>query len=430
MNRYSVQLLVATAAVAVTMVVPQSVYASSHAPSVVSAQTYHDVDSVGTNMNSSDADNTAVSFENVILTSTATQIKGMVSDKNTSTPFSLSGSLAKAENDKEIIVGHLSDDLGNFDVIHFSLDRTGSKSLMFNRSVTKGKGDTVLKLYLLQKNTRNLTVVELLNPSFLSADGLFLQRESLQSAERSDQFWYTKILKPISTNVLDAPMSDVNIASYMPYYVTKSYAISYNLMGDTITETFNVKHYVSAPGSIASDGASFYIKMNVESEYTDSYYDGRISNDTSTKIGAYQATTLDTYCATGDAMNSISWDGAYSTKGSLDVGFRWSKSYLSTNLGFTISYTGGTQVGPNSFYVLDNSGTTKVRQVGYTWAKGKYLQNVGEHFDSIINVGNYDPSLKSSYKTFGTRWTYDISNGQNYTWGGQQQVNVASTYGN
>ncbi|KEO83316.1 hypothetical protein [Tumebacillus flagellatus] len=415
------------AAMAVALVVPQSTFASATKNEhTIKTSTYYNVDEQGTNMVKGNSQNSKVTFQEVTVSQSSTNIIGSVEGK-TRLPFQLTGTLTQAEDGKNMIVGHLKDEGGNFEVLHFSLDRSNSKDLMFDKNVSK-KDETVLRLYLLEKNTRNVTVVELVNPDFLSVDDAFKNLSNFPLTDHSDEFWYGKLLKPVKTESVD--LSNTGPQIYKSDKVMKDYVNSYNVAGSYIYEHFIVNHNISAPGSIGSDGQTFTAQMYVYDEYTLNSSGSKISSDTYTKIGAYSSSKLDTYLDLGDAYLNMFWDGGYSTSGSFDAILRWDMALPKTPLGFTVTYAGGQTVPNKSMKTFDNSGSYKYRQAGVEWDKGKYLQSVGQNFSASFTVGLFDASSYSSVKTWATRWTYDLSSTQNYTYGGTQTVPVYITYGN
>jgi rRNA processing protein Gar1 len=66
----------------------------------------------------------------------------------TITPFNIKGQLFKSSNSDEIVVGKLEDTLGNFKVVHFSVNGEPNKSFFVNKEL-KSSNKNVVKLYLI-----------------------------------------------------------------------------------------------------------------------------------------------------------------------------------------------------------------------------------------------------------------------------------------
>lgn len=147
------------------------------------------------------------------------EIKGIYTDKKTktSTPFHLECELFRSADQQNLYVGSLNDVLGNFQVVHFSIDEEhknnsiqtkltekknlnsnfrlkrqfGDESIIDNSSDLKGK--SLVNLYLMDTN-RNLIYME----EALNSELQLPNFEALEVVESKEELWHVKILEPVA----------------------------------------------------------------------------------------------------------------------------------------------------------------------------------------------------------------------------------------
>ncbi|MFE4573039.1 hypothetical protein [Paenibacillus chitinolyticus] len=367
------------------------------------ASTVYNLDSKGAKLSQLDANSKAV-FKNVEITTSKLLLSGnLVNGKL----FDLQGTIKKSENSNaDLLVGDLKDSLNNFEVIYFGIDRASNSSLTLNKNKFKG-GEDVLKLYLLEKGTRNLTIIETtgLNNLF-SADLLFSQQDSLDIIDHANQFWYAKILQGTDIPSFE-PQGVVSGKSDRPYN------ISYSVGGGNIYEEMVIRHYIEGPTSLDTSGGTFTTKMYVLSQRTWSYdYSGLDSNSSNFQVGYFTDTRVDSWTDPGDAIRQIQWDGSYQVAGGIKTQFKIGYSLKSKYVPLTsyeINYQFETPYTAKTLKVFDNSGSNVTRAAGTKYSSGMYLKNTGQTFDVTFTVGHYDTNKqKELYVT----WTYDVYNGQ------------------
>lgn len=402
----------------------------------VAAETFDDLDQQGQKLSNREYAKSTVTFDTVQLQPESVQLQGQVDVDGEVLPFDLSGVLKKAENQNQLIVGDLEDKLGHFEVIYFGLDRDAERNISLNKAQLKEfKGKkTVFKLYLLKKGTRDFTSVEVVNPSFVDEKALFNTIDTLETTEHIDQFWYAKLLHPVNFEEFEVPQSVVEINGGISTEVIKStysdynYRFTYNVSGGLVYEDFVVHHYLDGPDRITNEG-NFNTKLKVKSERTwSAVYPSMESADTETELGYYNSTRLDTYTSPGDHVRSATWAGYIYQGAKIDVIPRWDYGIPNTTLGFTATYSHGKDVVDGYTKVFPASGSEIVRQARSELIKGKRLASTSHYFDTIFNVGYY--SLPSSSKRFSVKWTYDVSNGLDYTWGGDRSRELSIGYTN
>lgn len=415
----------------------------------LNADTFMDLDLEGNKMGQKQSSNSTVLINRLDFNSPNIVIDGVVTYKNnTEKPFSLSGKIKRSQNSSKTVIGSLNDTLGNFEVIYFAIDKEPDGKPIYNKeklSKIKNNKKTVLKLYLLEKGTRNFTVLEVFNPKFINEDDFFNDFANLETAEYQEDCWYTKILKPIKAekalldklpskkialDELDKNISlqsgDISITALHNNYTYGYYQFVLNVFGGYIYQDFIVKFYVEGPTELDASGGVFTTKMYVYDEETWSYdYPQENYDDTLTSIGTYDDTKIDAYTDPGDVFRYVLWDGQYYRKGTLDVSVSWSYTLPYTGISFAVSYSSSKKYTSEDMKTFDNSGSTKVRQCGVTWAEGTILQDVGDTFDTIFAVGHYG---SPGTKKFHVRWTYDVSNAHDPYWGGIKTKTLELSY--
>lgn len=339
--------------------------------------------------------------------------------------FQLTGGLKKAGYTDSLIVGELKDNKDNFEVVYFGIDRKPNSNLALLRDKFKND-DTVVKLYLLEKNTRTFTFLETdqLNDK-LHTDQMFNNSGSFEDAEHTDMFWYGKVFEPVREETNDGLTTFA--ASLASGKSDKTYTAVYNAGVATITEKMTVRAYVEGPSSLSGGSGDFTTKLYPLSVSTTSNV-GTVNSKTSGwRMGVHQDTTLEAYTAPGDVIRSIMWDSSYSTLGKLKLNVAWGLSVPNTGLSFGVGYTNSQNIAAGTLKVYDNSGSSKVRRSKLTIPKSQRLELPSHSFDSVIKVGHYSTPKQ---KTLNLKFTYYISNIQdNYNAAtGPQTHNLSFSY--
>ncbi|WP_160035003.1 hypothetical protein [Paenibacillus sp. An7] len=134
--------------------------------------------------------NTAIISENITLSGTVTNTNGSI-------PFSLEGELTKAEYPGKLI-GELEDTTHRFNVIYFGFERNSKENISL---INPDQNGEILKIYLLDKDNRDLYVYEITDlVNFgIHSEELF-NLHNLKTTEHINEFWYAKLIKPDYTS--------------------------------------------------------------------------------------------------------------------------------------------------------------------------------------------------------------------------------------
>ncbi|AZK45160.1 hypothetical protein [Paenibacillus lentus] len=191
---------------------------------------------------------TEIYIDDYFFSDSSVKLHGTVFTAKDEKTFNLEGTLKKADYTNTLIVGNLVDTSGNYDVIFFGIDSAPNSNITLNYG-QYSDNDTLLKLYLLEKGTRNFTVVEsTIDNSTLNLSEQFNNVSELNQGEYTDIFWFSKILNPIKSSE-SSPIAKFAVTSGVS---DKTYSLSYAIGVGTVNEEMVVRTYVEGPTSISS----------------------------------------------------------------------------------------------------------------------------------------------------------------------------------
>jgi hypothetical protein len=345
----------------------------------------------------------------------------------------LIGELKKPDNGShDFVMGELTDQSGNYDVMYFGLDKNAPANPTFDHSVPKGTN--LLKVYLMEKGTRNFSVIEttVLN-DIIDYNSVYSNIENLNVVDHKVQAWYASVLEeaPIPTVARPAPLIIVSGQS------DRTYTVSYPLgIGGTIYEEIVVRHYIEGPTSISNDG-TFTTKMYILSERTYSYdYPSANSSNTNFTIGYHSPTTIGVATDKGDALRSNIWGGGYKQAGGVSLSFKIGVTFkkLLDLVGMDLNWTTTSTV-TNNYRNYDNYPVTDQysRLGGVSFNAGLFIENkwvstTNESFDAQFTVGHFGNS--GVQKTFLVKVSYDLVNGMDFydPGAGLKESNLSISY--
>ncbi|SDX54610.1 hypothetical protein [Paenibacillus sp. CF384] len=359
---------------------------------------------------------TGLIVQDADVTSSTIELKGYLS--NTNKPIDIYATLKKPDYTNEMVVGDAEDKAGNYEVVFLGIDKKPQSSLTFNHSFNAS--DEVLKVYLMEKDTRNFTIIETTDfKDIINENTVFQNVNSLPEADHEDVFWYSKILAPEMVN-------SIQPRSIVTGHSDKTYTVSYAAAGQTIYEEMVIRSYVEGPQSIINSG-TFNTKLYVLSERT---YCPTLpsmnSNNSDWELGYYAPTVFETHTDPGDAVRTIQWDSSTQTSTSGKFKLDWSWSLPGTPVSFGFTPGGTTSSDATSLRNFDNTSTSVCKNILSTLKQGNYFSNVGHTFDQVITVGHFTGAAAT--KLLSLKWTYNMSNGHDYTAGGNNSHNMSFSY--
>lgn len=363
-------------------------------------------------------ENTSIVLKDVLLSQSKVSVVGDVYSTGVIKSFNLTGKLTKAEYPGKLI-GDVVDNTNNFEVIYLGIEKNPENNITF---FGNKKGKTTLKIYLLEKDTKNLTVYEDTDiTNRIDVDAIFNSND-YELANHENEFWYGKVFKPVSAET-STGFSTLALASG---HSDATHTLSYNIGGLIIYEDITLRAYIEGPTALDNSGGTFTTKFYVLSEGTHSTdYPSANSSQTNFTIGSATPTKIEAYTEPGDYFRYVQWDGSYYQSGSLNFTVKVSYKIPGTLVSFSTGYTSSQTFPSKSLKTFDNSGTNKARIAAVEYAKGMQLKDVGNTFDTIFAVGHYDTNKS---KKLNIRWTYDVFNSQNYLAFGTQTKNMYFTY--
>lgn len=369
------------------------------------SKTFFDLDDKGKKLDAYNFVESSIGLESIKINNNHAVLKGSVAYTETENlPFELEGEIFQGKNSNQLIVGKLEDKLDNFDVILFSIDRSPKGGIILDKEIKEKVKDSsenlpLLKLYLLKKNSRDFTVIEMDDLEFLNVNKIFDKVDELDKAEHIDEFWYGKILVP-ETEVENA---NGRVKRALQNDTKKDTLIStYYISGGMIQEKMTLRYTLEGPKSFDSSG-QFTHKVYVEDEFTKSSdFPSMNSNDTSTEVGVYGDTIVEGITDIGDVIRYVKWDGEYIKPGFFSkpaISIGWSLATLGASVGASTSWNYEEKFNRHSLKNFDNTGKNKVRKGAVVWEKNKaVLKDKGHSFDHIFGVGHYENRGTKEFK--------------------------------
>ncbi|MBP1906761.1 hypothetical protein J2Z32_003425 [Paenibacillus turicensis] len=396
----------------ILLVIPLNVHADEGSSQVVlDGNIINNLDKQGEKLNEiKDSNSVKLVVQNYDFVGNSISIDGYVSQElvNEKKPFKLAGELKKADYTDTLIVGNVVDQLDNYDVIFFGIDKAPNQNISLNPDKFSDN-DTVLKIYLMEKGTRNFIVSETLTlEKFVNLFEIINNSNNLQIGAYSDVFWFGKVLEPVKVDEVEQQPLQLQ-ASVTSGVSDKKYTINYQAGIASINEEIVVRSYIEGPLVLGSSG-DFTAKLYILSQRTYSTTNPSVNSNTSNfEVGVMTPTSLQVYTDVGDAIRSVQWDGTWKESGSLNFDIGWSLSLLNTGLSFSPSYTNSSIYYSKTYKNFDNSGKSKVRSARIIFPKNASLVNTGHTFDAEIKVGHYETTKT---KRLNLKWTYYIWNNQ------------------
>lgn len=397
-------------------------------PLSIEVITYFNLDEQGEELkpekNNVRSNNTVVEFKNINLNHNQILCIGDVVN-NKKIEFELQGELKKTYNGKkDILIGEVSDLSGNFDVIFFGIDRNPKENVTLNKEILQREDSSeIIKIYLREKDTRNLTIIETGNLFDVEVtEQLFKGIEKLNTIDFEDQNWYIKILKPtdkIHNEIVDVcranEISSRNgeiISQYDEKFITK-----YNVGGHDVFEEMKV--HFELTGDKYNDGGTTKYKslMEIIEEKTTSpttdMFDGNDTNFMICKKGAAYCefgTDKDVLIKGGDVGYDYYKQGGISVTPYFNLGLGFQKFGVQASINVQLQYEkGGTVTGDNiSWSTYDNKEMYGHAMVGFD--KGQILKNVKHKFSVDFSITNKNDSVPKGKKNIETAWVFNIYN--------------------
>jgi len=363
-------------------------------------------------------------------------LNGIVETGRVKNKFNVSGKLYKSENSNDLVIGDLMDNAGNYEVIYFGISTKPEETLIVDDSRRNEfiKNKILVSLYLRDNYSNQVYFIEMNPTEFINRNIVVKIMPRLKVCERINEFWYIKLLKPISFRELEVQPIDndsVFIPAYDPSdpyntYRDVTYEYNYNVMGSLVTEKMTLRHYVDGPSAIYNQG-SFIAKLMVVHESTFCYNIPSLnSNDSYMSIGVYGDTAIEAYTAPGDYFQQVIWDGEYYRPGSIGISVSWSLSIPNTGLSFGFDKINSSIYTNHTFKSFNSNNGKYVRQAEVLWTKNKHrLVDLNHNFDHSFTINNLsNPGLKA----FNVKFSYDLSNGLDYGYGGPKTVTMTKMY--
>lgn len=185
------------------------------------------------------------------------ELIGEINYSGISSSVHLTGELKKSKLYKNTLVGNVTDEYDNFDVIHFAVTNNADKSkLLTSKSL---ENEEVIKIYLMRKDTREFIMFEIpfeklnvLTKSVMAIDNNEIEfRDNV-----ADDHWWFKVMKPVDMNENKIETRgftndtseyehtyryELNFGYYDYYIKLEAFANVYDIIGDQVTDEAGVR---------------------------------------------------------------------------------------------------------------------------------------------------------------------------------------------
>ena len=342
---------------------------------------------------------TSFSIDNNIIS-----VSGAVDSTDNTTHFCLEGQAYKTFDNN--IVCNVTDTTNTYDVIFLCLEKKQEYNdyLLYRNSesdVTNLMGNYGLKIYLMKKGTRNISIIEDLSIDISNVDNILA---SLYETDYSNLNWFTNCFEPVPEaipyNVTTREYQFIDSVTY--YFGTVAVKLGIILEATNDTPTI-------------SNQASFTSKLE-HSYYV--YSDNPSYNQPARAEGYFRVENLniETGIGQGYYIQQVHWNGAGDTSsaisGTLNLYIGYG-SVVGGNITFSSAYK--TFNRDNWLNLIDSScnSNNMPRQVK-TEYDGLIISTPSHYADfsaTIINSTN----APDKYKCYQTIWKFDIT--KKGTWG-------------
>jgi len=221
--------------------------------------------------------NATLSIENVsnLNNKNRLTLRGIVKYNNNSYPVSISSDLHKSVSSDNVIIGDSTDETTDFDVVYLAITNNISNSkIMTDKSLANSN---VLQIYLLRKNTRELSMFEIpidkhTSIKNVSSNYQYDNLSAIDNKNMSKEHWWTTVLKPVVTDTIthtpNTTTSDQISALSSPLAATSS---AYNTTTDLRSYT-----YYNGPANcykytITLSGTGYVYDYGTSSNQTDMF---------------------------------------------------------------------------------------------------------------------------------------------------------------
>lgn len=277
------------------------------------AKTVEELDKHGEKFNNKEIHrSTQIIFNTFDVSETTLTIDGFHRNRGERQEFYLVGDLFASTKSSERVIGALEDKMGNFEVVHFSIDSGKDKGFLFNEKLTNTH-DTIIKLYLRDLDNNNFTYLELTDTTLLSGS-LYqsdIDNSYLEPAEFIEENWYAKILTPVSIEeIYEDDPGHIGIMSSRTGTVNRTYSLTYQMGGINVNEFIRVRHHVTY--DFSPSGANVWeSQMRIIRKWTTSTEPAWNGENSNMRIGFEGNVVIRAKTSNNEGISSVAWSSTY-----------------------------------------------------------------------------------------------------------------------
>ncbi|KAB3524797.1 hypothetical protein [Alkaliphilus serpentinus] len=313
----------------------------------------------------------------------------------------------------------------NINIVYCSYEREVDKSSLYFRDYyNNNRKDihSILKIYAIPKDSKDFVIIEIFNPK-LDQNRFFTTSLTnginKESDEYLDQFWYAKVFEPVeqfieleNRNSLMSINTQDNLGRY---------TFTFNHLGGTINQVFEVCRFISWPDSFSNHG-SFVTRFGVTDEYTQSddwpNDEGDWSYMRASNVKIDIAADSNNYCDRHET------DGSVHKSSGVNVSYGFNLLNIGSIASITASYSNGGTHDIND-NVSHNApvGGKYPKQLRVALGSSYRLEDVGHYFSCDWRIAN-ESAQPATNKELKIKFTYTMTNLLDYT----HWINGVKTY--
>lgn len=335
-------------------------------------------------------------------------VNGCVDAENKNTDFNLIGTVYKT-NDGNIVCDAY-DSTNKYDVIFLCLERTQEHNdyVLYRDTpelLSETIGDYGLKIYLMKKGTRDISILEDVNVTIDNQNQLLT---NIEQTEYSNLNWFTKCFEPINddNNDVPTPISAITQTTYT-YCDSELY-----WFGSTTVELGVVLTATNNTPNVGSTGSTLFTS-NLNHDYF-VYSTNPSYNQPARASGHFRIENIRAEGTIGQGyyLQQIAWNG----NGENSISFVSLSAYIGLSGRF-----GGASISPSfevisfekdNWYNLVNNfvSPTSVPRMASTSYTNLIISTPNHYasFNAMVTNDNLVPT-SDKFKCYQTIWTFDIT---------------------
>ncbi|KGG80426.1 hypothetical protein Y919_06310 [Caloranaerobacter azorensis H53214] len=395
----------------------------------VKSYTYMNIDAKGTKLSKKNAVESETKIKFDFLNKDQIILQGKIKyPDNTEDKFNIEGKIKKSKDNENIIFGDLVDKSNTFEIIDFRIDNDFKNSFLYSvddyKNIEKSNIKKVIRLYLLNKKTRNFTMIEILNPNYTESQREFIDKLDIGKMDLKTKFWYSKLVKH-TTGIKESKINEIKVAGIYPKYSSELHYHTYDFLGAHISEFIEVGYYYNYPAKTVGHGNVVTI-LKIEKKYTScaNYPEFSDPNNSSLVIGLGRDSIIQLQTDEGEYIRDLTLaKQAKESNNELQTKIGWASGNPKTGINVPLDWNEENGISFNS----SNKENIVVKKAKVIFGAGYYLENVNDYFKVTFKIGTHSKHGTPGTKNLKITYDYSVASLESYH---QEHVtkNISANY--